>query len=150
MLKQSQTWVPLLSLQYKKRRQITDVLFNLRLCVHMHLHACVHELFVNPPQALSCWVCSLKRLCFCCHPSLPPFFPCSSFTPLPSSVFSVYLHHSPSLCCLSVFHYWCFIIIVGKAKCCKPVSVTAFHIQHSGWAYAIWEGSWLVLAVLRT
>lgn len=40
------------------------------VCVCAHLSACVHELFVSPPQALSCWVCSLKRLCFCCHPSL--------------------------------------------------------------------------------
>lgn len=48
-------------------------------CVSMfvceHLCACVYELFVSLPQALGCWVCSLKRLCFCCH-----------------------LSHSPSLC----------------------------------------------------
>lgn len=43
---------------------------SINVCVCMHLSMC--ELFVCPPQALGCWVCSLKRLCFCCHPSLPP------------------------------------------------------------------------------
>lgn len=40
---------------------------SLCVCACAHLSACVYELFVSPPQALGCWVCSLKRLCFCCH-----------------------------------------------------------------------------------
>lgn len=58
-------------------------------CVRVRVHpsACVYELFASPPQALGCWVCSLKRLCFCCHLFLP-------------------LSHSRSLsvcsCCVSV------------------------------------------------
>lgn len=100
------------------------------VCVCAHLSACVYELFVSPPQALSCWVCSLKRLCFCCHPSLLlPVFSCSHSA---SSVLSACLYHSPSPSCLSVFHYRCVIIIVFKGQCEKgwrSVSFIAFHIQ---------------------
>lgn len=73
------------------------------MCVCMHLSPCVYELFASPPQALSCWVCSLKRLCFCCHPPLLPSF-CLTLsvfffllTLFSSSVLSVRLHHAPSL-----------------------------------------------------
>lgn len=70
------------------------------VCAHMHLSPCVFELFASPPQALSCWVCSLKRLCFCYHPPPPPSvhslsgFSLILFSP---SVLSARLHHSPSL-----------------------------------------------------
>lgn len=63
---------------------------------------CVYELFVSPPQALGCWVCSLKRLCFCCHLSLcfslplcfsltHRLFPCFAGVILPSSVHLYFL-----------------------------------------------------------
>lgn len=86
----------------------------------MHLSPC--ELFVSPPQALSCWVCSLKRLCFYCHPSpLLCVFLSLSVSHLhsfPPHIFFFFccLHQSPSLLCPSVFHYRCFFIIVGEAK----------------------------------
>lgn len=69
------------------------------------------------PQALGCWVCSLKRLCFCCHPSLSLSFPlCVSRSHLDSpTCFVCRLYRSPSPFCPSVFHYQCFIIIVGKS-----------------------------------
>lgn len=85
-------------------------------CVNVRACICVYELFVSPPQALGCWVCSLKRLCFCCHVSLSPL--CVFLTgarTLSTSVLSARLHHSPSPVRPSVFHYRCFIIIVGKS-----------------------------------
>lgn len=125
------------------------------VCVCAHLSACVYELFVSPPQALGCWVCSLKRLCFCCHLS-----PCLSL-------------------CVSHFHsdsvYLCFVCVsvslpISALSVCIPLSMlyhncfqktrrnagavshsfTASHIQRGEWPYAIWEGSWLALVVLRT
>lgn len=86
-------------------------------CARVHLSAFVYELFVCAPQALGCWVCSLKRLCFCCHPSLSLSFPlCVSRSHLDSpTCFVCRLYRSPSPFCPSVFHYQCFIIIVGKS-----------------------------------
>lgn len=85
------------------------------VCVCTHLSACVYELFVSPPQALGCWVCSLKRLCFCCHLSLPvPVF-LPHIQTLPASLFfCLCLYHAPSPSCTSVCHYRCFIAIVFK------------------------------------
>lgn len=73
-------------------------------CARVHLSAFVYELFVCAPQALGCWVCSLKRLCFCCHPSLSLSLSRSvslahTWTPLPvlSAVCIVHHHRSVHL-----------------------------------------------------
>lgn len=68
------------------------------VCVHAHLSACVYELFVSPPQALGCWVCSLKRLCFCCHLFLPLSLFLTHIQILSISVVSLYHSPSPSIC----------------------------------------------------
>ncbi len=105
------------------------------VCVCAHLSACVYELFVSPPQALGCWVCSLKRLCFCCHLSLP----LSVFLTqtLSTSVLSVRLYHSPSLFCPSVFHYRCFIIIVFKGQGKMLEECLIHSLSHPAWGMTL-------------
>lgn len=73
-------------------------------CARVHLSAFVYELFVCAPQALGCWVCSLKRLCFCCHPSLSlslclPLCVSRSHSDSPTSVLSAVCiaHHLRSV-----------------------------------------------------
>lgn len=118
-------------------------------CVCICLCAGVCELFVSPPQALGCWVCSLKRLCFCCHLSPPPrlsrfltpsLILCTSVLFL-SVWFAIPVHLYSIICTLSS------LISKDRAKCWRSVSFTAFHIQHRQRPYAIGEGSWLAPAV---
>lgn len=60
------------------------------------------------------------------------------------------IHHLCSVHLYSIISALSLLFSKDKAKCWRSVSLTAFHIQHREWLYAIWEGSWLALAVLRT
>lgn len=87
---------------------------NVCACVCAHLSACLYELFVSPPQALGCWVCSLKRLCFCCH------------LPLSRSVF---LTHT-----LTLF-YLCFVSLsvsftISLLSICNPLSIVVIIVRN--------------------
>lgn len=97
-------------------------------CVSMlvceHLSACVYELFVSLPQALGCWVCSLKRLCFCCHLSHSPSLSVSHS----DSVYLCYvcLYHSLSVLsvCIPLWTFYrnCFQRTQQNVTRSKPLA----------------------------
>lgn len=114
------------------------LLLRLRLhaCVRVliSLHVCMNYLRVHLRLWAAGWVCSLKRLCFCCHFFLSPSL--GSILTLRFSFSCGCIIHCPPLL---VFHYPCLIVIDFKGQG-KMMEECLIHTLPE--PYAIEEGSW--------
>lgn len=119
-------------------------------CMFECMPVCLHVWCTNHPSTSGSlwaagWLCSLKRLCFCCHFNSPHL----SLRAHIQVLFCMCLHHSlpptPHLLPPSPppppFHYLCFIVIDFKGQGKTTEESLTHRLPHPA-AYVVEEGRW--------
>lgn len=121
------------------------------VCARICLHVCASYLWVH----LRHWAAGYAALKGCVSAAMSVSLAlCSSLTPrlflFMLCLCVCIIYHLRSVHLYPIIDALSLLFSKDKAKCWRSVSLTLFHVEHREWLYAIWEGSWLVLAVLRT